>query len=137
MEKISRMINRHWGVVSYLIFGVLTTLVNFLVYYLLYNLLFCTAALCNAFAWIVAVLFAFLTNKPFVFKSYDWSCKVVLSELFRFVSCRMVSGLLETAAIWLFVDIICWNGNLIKIFVSLIVILLNYIFSKWVVFYKN
>ena len=85
-------------------------------------------------AWTVAVLFAFLTNKPFVFKSHDWSRKVVIPELAKFVSCRIGSGLMETMMIWIFVDLLSFNGNLVKIIVSILVVILSYISSKWIVF---
>ena len=80
--------------------------------------------------------FAFLTNKPFVFKSHDWSMKTVGPELTKFVACRIGSGVMEVAIIWLTVDILCWNGNWMKIVVSVLVIILNYIGSKLLVF-KN
>ena len=137
MEKIRTFINIHRDILIYLFFGVLTTLVNFLVYFPIYNWLRWTGALSNAVAWAVAVIFAFVTNKPFVFKSHDWSVNVVIPELSKFVACRIVSGVLETASIWLCVDILKWNGNLLKILVSVLVVILNYVFSKWIVFVKK
>ena len=137
MEKFRKIIDKYWNVLSYLFFGGLTTLVNFLVYFSLYNWVCWSGAISNVVAWFVAVIFAFLTNKPFVFKSNDWSCNVVLPEMFKFVSCRVVSGLLETAMIWIFVDVLYLNGNWFKILVSIFVVVLNYIFSRWVVFTKR
>ena len=128
------MINKYYDVISYLFFGVLTTVVNFLIYFPLYNWFHSSGVLSNMIAWAVAVLFAFLTNKPFVFKSYDWSRKVVIPELAKFVSCRIGSGLMETMMIWIFVDLLSFNGNLVKIIVSILVVILNYISSKWIVF---
>ena len=128
------MINKYYDVISYLFFGVLTTVVNFLIYFPLYNWFHFSGVLSNMIAWTVAVLFAFLTNKPFVFKSYDWSRKVVIPELAKFVSCRIGSGLMETMMIWVFVDLLSFNGNLVKIIVSILVVILNYISSKWIVF---
>ena len=134
MEKIRKFIDKYWNVLSYLFFGGLTTLVNFLVYFPLYNWVCWSGALSNIFAWFAAVIFAFLTNKSFVFQSHDWSHDVVLPELFKFVSCRIVSGLLETAVIWIFVDMLYLNGNWFKVLVSIFVVVLNYIFSRWIVF---
>ena len=128
------MINKYYDVISYLFFGVLTTVVNFLIYFPLYNWFHLSGVLSNMIAWTVAVLFAFLTNKPFVFKSHDWSRKVVIPELAKFVSCRIGSGLMETMMIWIFVDLLSFNGNLVKIIVSILVVILNYISSKWIVF---
>ena len=137
MEKIRKFTEKYWDILSYLFFGGLTTLVNFLVYFPLYNWLGCTGLFSNLIAWIVAVAFAFVTNKPFVFQSYDWSMGVVLPELTKFVGCRITSGLLETLAIFLFVDLLERNGNWVKIIVSVLVVILNYIFSKWIVFQKK
>ena len=134
MERIRKFMKQYRSVISYLLFGGLTTLVNFLVYFPFYNWLKFSGVFSNSIAWAVAVVFAFFTNKQFVFESYDWSRKVVIPELIKFVGCRIGSGFLETAMIWLFVDTLLWNGNWVKIIVSIIVVLLNYIFSKLLVF---
>ena len=130
-------IRKYWDIISYLFFGVLTTLVNYFIYFPLYNWLRLSATLSNLIAWIFAVAFAYLTNKPFVFKSRDWSKETVIPELTKFVGCRLGSGALETAIIWLTVDMLQWNGNLMKIFISVLVVALNYVGSKWLVFAKK
>lgn len=124
-------------IVTYLFFGVLTTIVNFVVYFPLYNMVGFSAVLSNAIAWVAAVVFAFLTNKPFVFKSYDWSAKTVIPELVKFFGCRITSGLAESAIILVTVDLMFWNGNLWKILTSVLVIVLNYIGSKVFVFRRK
>jgi putative flippase GtrA len=110
--------------------------VNYLVYLPLYNWVSLSATASNAIAWVFAVAFAFLTNKPFVFRSFDWSWKTVGPELAKFVSCRIGSGLLETAAIFLTVDLLHWNGNIMKLILAVVVVILNYIGSKLLVFKK-
>lgn len=137
VKKMITLVKDHWEVFSYLIFGVLTTAVNYLVYLPVYNLLGLSAALSNAIAWVVAVAFAYLTNKPFVFKSYDWSAKTVIPELTKFVGCRVASGAAETLILLLCVDILHWNGNLWKLVTSVLVVVMNYIASKLVVFRKK
>ena len=137
MNRIRALFIKHHDITIYLIFGGLTTLVNFLVYFPLYNWVEMSGTLSNVIAWSVAVIFAFFTNKPFVFKSYDWSSKIVIPEFAKFISCRIGSGLMETAAIWLFVDLLMWNGNGVKIIVSILVVILNYISSKWLVFNRS
>ena len=134
VKKLMQLVKAHWDVVSYLIFGVLTTVVNYAVYLPLYNWANFSAALSNAIAWVAAVAFAFLTNKPFVFKSHDWSAKVVLPELTKFLGCRIGSGLAETAIIFVTVDLLSWNGNLWKLLTSVLVVILNYVASKLFVF---
>ena len=136
LDKIRGLIKQYWDVLVYLFFGGLTTLVNFLVYFPLYNWLALSGTLSNIIAWAVAVVFAYLTNKPFVFRSNDWSMDVVLPEFSKFLGCRVGSGVLETAIIWLTVDMLAWNGNLMKILISVLVVILNYVASKWFVFKK-
>ena len=136
IEKIKSLIQKYWDVITYLIFGVLTTVVNYLVYLPVYNLLGLSAAVSNAIAWVVAGAFAYLTNKPFVFKSHDWSAKTVIPELTKFVSCRVASGLMETLILLITVDILHWNGNIWKLVTSVLVVILNYFGSKLLVFKK-
>ena len=133
---INKLWNKYKDIAIYLIFGVLTTVVNYLVYLPLYNVAQWPATLCNAVAWFFAVAFAFLTNKPFVFKSNDWSVKTVFSEAVKFVGCRVGSGLMETAFIFLLVDVMALNGNVIKLMLSIAVVILNYFASKLLVFKK-
>lgn len=137
VEKILALLRKYYDVITYLIFGVLTTVVNYLVYLPVYNLMGLSAALSNAIAWVVAVAFAYLTNKPFVFKSHDWSMKTVVPELTKFVSCRIASGAMETLIIFLAVDVMGWNGNIWKLVTSVLVVILNYFGSKLLVFTKK
>lgn len=136
-KGILSLIKAHWDIVSYLFFGVLTTLVNYAVYLPLYNYAELSATASNVLAWIVAVAFAFLTNKPLVFGSHDWSLGVVLPELGKFLGCRIGSGLMETAILFFTVDLLAWNGNLWKIVTSVLVVIVNYVGSKLLVFRKK
>lgn len=137
LEKIHALIQKYWDILSYLFFGVLTTAVNFLVYTPLYHYLELSATVSNVIAWTVSVLFAFLTNKPFVFKSHDWSAGVVLPELGKFTACRVGSGLLETGFLALTVDVLQLNGLVMKVIASVFVVIANYAGSKLLVFRKK
>lgn len=128
------LIRKHYDILAYLFFGVLTTVANYIVYLPCYNLLHFSAAVSNVIAWVAAVAFAYLTNKPFVFKSHDWSAKTVVPELSKFVGSRIVSGALETLFIFVTVDLLQWNGNVMKLITSVLVVILNYIASKLLVF---
>ena len=129
-----KLLEKYWDILVYLFFGVVTTIANYLVYLPCYNYLGWSAGLSNALAWVVAVALAFVTNKPFVFKSYDWSAAVVLPELTKFLGCRVGSGVLETVLLLLTVDWLGWNGNWMKLFTAVLVVILNYIGSKFLVF---
>ena len=137
IEKLRSLIEKYWDVLSYLFFGVLTTVVNYLIYLPVYNFCGLSAALSNMIAWVGAVIFAFLTNKPFVFRSHDWSANTVVPELTKFVSCRIASGVLETVILFLAVDCMNWNGNIWKLVTQVLVIIINYVGSKLLVFRKK
>lgn len=137
MKKLRSLMENHWEVLVYLFFGGLTTVVNYLIYLPCYNWLSVSSAVSNMIAWGVAVAFAYLTNKPFVFRSHDWSMKTVLPELTKFVACRVGSGVLETAILLVTVDWIHWNGNIMKLVTSVLVVVLNYVGSKLLVFRKE
>ena len=137
ISKIRSLVKKYWDVLTYLIFGVLTTVVNYAVYLPVYNLLGLSASVSNCIAWVVAVAFAFLTNKPFVFKSHNWSKQTVIPELTKFVSCRIASGAAETVILLVSVDILHWNGNIWKLVTQVLVVVLNYFGSKLLVFRKK
>lgn len=137
MEKLKALFVKYYDILVYLVFGVLTTVVNYLVYLPCYNLLGLSSSVSNVIAWATAVAFAFLTNKPFVFRSHDWSAKTVLPELARFIGTRLGSGGLETLILFVFVDMLGMNGNVWKLITSVLVVVLNYVGSKLLVFRKG
>ena len=137
MNRLLALIKKYRDVLAYLVFGVLTTVVNYLVYLPCYNWWGLSGAFSNVLAWSASVAFAFLTNKPFVFRSHNWSASVLWPELTKFVGCRLGSGLLETGIIFLTVDTLKWNGNYWKVITSVLVVVLNYFASKLLVFRKK
>ena len=136
-EKIRALVKSHWDIVTYLFFGVLTTVVNYLVYLPCLNWLHLPASVSNCIAWVVAVAFAFVTNKPFVFGSHDWSLKTVIPEFGKFVATRISSGVLETLILFVAVDTLGGNGNIWKLITQVLVIIINYVGSKLLVFRKK
>ena len=136
-EKIRKLFLRYYDLIMYLVFGVMTTAVNYLVYLPCFNMLGLSASVSNMISWVVSVAFAFLTNKPFVFRSHDWSAKVVWPELVKFVGCRVGSGVMETVILFLTVDTLRWNGNIWKLVTSVLVVVVNYVGSKLLVFRRS
>ena len=141
LGKIHAIITKYYDLIAYLFFGALTTLVNYAVYLRCYNWRGWSATVSNVIAWVAAVAFAFLTNKPFVFKSHDWSAKTLWPELTKFVGCRLGSGALETLIIFVAVDCLrpedaLW-GNVVKLITSVLVVIVNYVGSKLLVFRKK
>ena len=136
MKRICELIQKNRDILLYLVFGVLTTLVNYIVYFPCCYLGI-PASVSNILAWVVSVLFAYVTNKPFVFRSKDWSMKTVVPEAARFFGCRIGSGALESSILFVTVDLLHWNSAVWKIFTSVLVVVLNYVGSKLLVFRKK
>lgn len=125
------VLNKYKQLISYLIFGVLTTLVNIIVYYLFSSILNINYLISNGIAWIISVTFAYITNKLYVFESDNEN---VILELIKFYISRLTTGVIDIVLMWLFVVIFIVNDMYAKIIVNIIVIILNYIFSKFFIF---
>ena len=134
IQKIEFYLKKYRDVIVYLVFGVLTTIVNYLIYLPCYYALGMSATVSNMIAWVVAVAFAYLTNKPIVFQSHDWSMQTVVPELTKFVSCRIGSGGLETLILLVTVDLLHLHAGFWKLVTQVLVVILNYIGSKLLVF---
>ena len=118
--------------ILYLIFGGLTTVINTAAYTLLYPVAGNIGA--NIIAWVAAVAFAFITNKKWVFASNHWDRKTILKEAAGFISCRIMTGLLDMGIMFVGVSLCGQNQILTKIVSNAVVIILNYIGSRWFVF---
>ena len=133
-------IRKHRELIVYFIVGCMTTAVNWVVYALGVEVLHLTVAVSNAIAWIAAVAFAYVANKIWVFRSFNWKPSFVLREVVLFVSARILTGLLEIVAVPLLVKLgmdqrfLGVRGMWAKILVSVAVLILNYVFSKLIVF---
>jgi putative flippase GtrA len=140
MEKIKKQLEKYRELIVYFITGVLTTLVNWAVYALCVETFDWSVAVSNAIAWGAAVLFAYVTNKLWVFRSYSWNLRFVIREAFLFVSARILTGIFEIVSVPLLVGLglnqpfFGVKGMWAKILVSAIVMVLNYVFSKLIVF---
>ena len=129
---LHKLINRE--TITYIIFGVLTTAVNYVTYYLLYKFTALDAIIYNTIAWAVSVVFAFITNKLFVFESKSWKIQTVLLEFFPFVGARILSLLLEEAFLLLTVNVMGIHELIAKIIISVVVVIVNYFASKFLIF---
>ena len=140
-KTITRLVNRE--TVSYLIVGVLTTAVDYLVFWLVNEALKKTgmevsaaATIAQAVSWCAAVIFAYFTNKAFVFHSGDYSWKTLAKEFGAFAAARVISGLVVLGMQWLLIDRLHMNEYLAKIAGSVFNIVFNYVASKAVIFRK-
>lgn len=127
---------KHKETILYLIFGVLSTIVNIATYLFFTRVLKFEFIIANIIAWIVAVIFAYITNKFFVFESKSIDPKFILKEFTSFASCRIFSGGLELVIMYVMIDMLLLNDVLVKVVTNVIVIVLNYIFSKLIIFSK-
>lgn len=137
METILNLIKKYKSFTFYAAFGVFTTVVNLAVYNLCYYQAGLSNTVSNIFAWVMAVTFAFLTNKSWVFESKSWAWSVLRKEIPAFVSCRLATGVMDLAIMYVCVDILGWHAMLMKLISNVLVIILNYIFSKLVIFKKK
>ena len=143
MEIIRKVISKE--VVSYLFFGVMTTVVNFIAFGLCEGKMHYLVA--NAVAWVAAVVFAFVTNKLFVFDSKSWKPKVLFKEAASFTGARLLTLGIEEIGMWGLIDLLhldkAFNlpfvsGEMVvKIIISIVVVVLNYFFSKLIIFKKK
>ncbi len=125
-------------IIRYLIIGILTTLVSLLVYYgLTLTILDPNNAIllqiANVISWVCSVLFAYFTNRSFVFKSKN---PKKLKELCTFFMTRVSTLLCDMAIMFIFVSALGWNDKIIKIISQIVVIIGNYVLSKLFVFKK-
>lgn len=137
IDKIKGLLTQYKEIVLYVFFGGLTTLVNFVVYLGLKNLFGVPMVASNIIAWVVSVLFAYVTNKIYVFESKDTSPRAILRELFSFVAARIFSGVVDTGMLVILVDYCHMNDLVVKIMAQVVVIVLNYVFSKLWIFKKK
>ena len=137
MTKIKELIEKYQDVIIYLFFGVLTTAVDYVVSFVCHYGLGISETASTVIAWAAAVIFAYLTNKSWVFHSRDWSAKTVLPEFAKFTGSRVFSGVLVTVCIAVTVEYLGWNFVLMKLVTSVLNIVLNYVSSKLLVFTKK
>lgn len=134
MELIKKLYMKYEEVIVYLVFGVLTTVVNIVVFYVMDSVLGVQYLIANAVAIVLSILFAFFTNKKYVFKSKSESFQSWLKEFVLFSGFRAVSGIFDMLSMWILVDFILVDTNIAKIATQFIVVVLNYFFSKFFVF---
>lgn len=132
-----KLLSRYRELISYGFWGVATTLVNYGMYLLCTRPLKLDLLPAQGIAWAVSVAFAFVVNKLLVFRSTSWSRETALREAWQFVSARILSGLVETALLWVFVRMLRFDDRIVKLAANVVVILMNYVLSKLIIFRKG
>ena len=134
---IRALLRRHRELVSYVFWGVMTTIVNYVTYTLLTEVFHVHYLTSTIIAWTLSVLFAYFVNKLYVFQSRDWAWRVALRELWQMVASRLFSLGLEMAIMWCFVDMLQCNHLVVKLAANVVVVIVNYVLSKFVIFKKK
>ncbi|WP_235665970.1 GtrA family protein [Clostridioides difficile] len=128
------ILKKHLETILYLFFCALTVFINIITYLFFTRIIHSTFLLSYSLSWSIAVLFSYITNKFFVFKSEKTEFLFLLKEFVSFLSCRLFSGFIEILLMYLMIDLFSLNDILVKIGTNIIVIILNFVFSKVVVF---
>lgn len=123
--------------ILYLFFGALTTLVNIVVYTLLARLFKIDYMASNIIAWILSVIFAYITNKVYVFESSTTSKKGLVIEIFSFFIARILSLVLDVLVMYIGIYVLNGNDIVVKVLSNILVIIANYFMSKLFVFRKK
>lgn len=136
---IKKLYYKYKEIINYLIFGILTTIVSLSTYYLLVFTVLnpkhpIELQIANIIAWIICVTFAYITNRKYVFNSKNEN---IIKEISKFYGSRLFSLLIDMLLMYIFVSLLSYNDKIIKILVQIIIIILNYILSKLLVFKKN
>ncbi len=136
-DRIKELYHQYREVLMYLLFGVLTTIVNIISYYLFTRVIPLGEYVSNIIAWVISVSFAFVTNKLFVFDSKSKNKKILVKELVSFIGFRLLSLGIDMGSMFVMISLLRFNDMIAKILANGIVIVLNYIFSKLFIFKKE
>ena len=133
MDLIKSLLLKYKSVILYLVFGVLTTVINVITYHISYEMMHIANIISTMIAWVVAVTFAYFTNKLYVFESKRTGSGAI-KEAINFFACRIGTGVIEVGMMYVFVDVLALNGTIMKLITNFIVIVINYIASKFIIF---
>ena len=134
MSMIKTIFTKYKDVIPYLFFGVCTTLVNVAAYWIASHLLKIDTMVSTVIAWILAVLFAYVTNRKWVFHSTASGRSAIIKEMVAFFLARLATGVVDWLCMFVFVEVLSWNDVIIKTGANILVIILNYIASKLLIF---
>ena len=137
MTKVKALYRKHKELILYVFFGGLTTVLNMAVYFICTRSLKMGLEISDVLAWIAGVLFAYVTNKLFVFQSRSWRGRAVLLEFTEFIGARILSLAVDVAFLEITVKVFHWWDAPMKILANVIVIVMNYVFSKLFIFKKK
>ena len=137
MDKIKELYLKYKEIINYLIFGGLSTVVNLGSYFIFARLLGIDEVISSGLSWFCAVLFAYITNKLFVFESKTETKKAFFKEMLSFFAARVISGILcDVGTFALMVKVLKINDVISKLVTQVMVVIVNFVFSKLIIFKK-
>ncbi len=134
VNTVKALLAKYKDIVLYGIFGVLTTLVNIVSYWIMAHPLHMGTMISTVLAWVFSVLFAYFTNRRWVFHSKAVGTKAIVKEIVSFFACRIATGVVDWGCMFLFVEVLYFNDVVIKVLANILVIILNYVASKLIIF---
>lgn len=137
MTEIKNLLIKYKEQILYLFFGGCTTVVNIVVFALCNDILHMELLVSNFMAWVLAVFFAYITNKIWVFESKTETLNELVKEIGSFVFARVVTLLIDMLIMYVGVEILFINKMIIKVLANIVVIVANYVFSKLFIFKKK
>ncbi len=137
-RNLHSFLTKYGEIIRYLIIGVMTTLVSLIAYYgLTFTILdpnnHLQLQIANVISWLISVTFAYFTNRSYVFRVKD---KHLASELLKFFASRLFTLFVDMGMMYIFVSLLHFDDKIIKLIIQVVVIILNYILSKFLVFIK-
>ncbi len=138
IETIKGLYRNYKEIINYLVFGVLATVVNFVSYYIFARIIGIDEVISSGLSWFASVLFAYITNKLFVFDSKTVTKKELIKECISFFLARVLSGILcDVGTFAVMVKVFKINDIIAKVVTQVMVVIVNYIFSKFIIFKNN
>ena len=137
MNRITESIRKNKQLLLYLFFGICTTAINTICYGVLHEFLCADNIPSTILAWLAAVIFAFITNKIYVFESKQTRASDQLKEILSFFGCRILTGVLDVVIMAIAVDCMKWNSLIWKLISNIVVTVMNYFANKFWIFRYN
>ena len=134
MKMMKDLYIKYKNFILYIFFGICTTMINIITYYICAYIFLVETIISTTIAWIFAVFFAYVTNRKWVFDSKAIFMNEIIKEVVSFFSCRLATGVIDILIMYLFVNLLHFNDIFIKIIANIIVIIFNYIASKFLIF---
>ena len=131
------MYHKYQEAIDYLFWGGVAFVLSMVLFYIFANMMMIEEQIANVITWIICVIFTYLTNRTFVFKSKTKGMKAITKEFTEFTSARLATLILENIVLLICIDLLTWHNMIAKLIGQFLVIVSNYILSKLWIFKKK